>query len=557
MRGQDTLGIVLPQRLENATVYGANVAADDFVDALCEHSKFNLIRLVHAEHDAEHLAEALASAARFRSATQVDALSWRSLAASAGRASFDVWHDVRPRGDCRRAMRIRDLSRRPYPVTLTHHALNYSSYLHSFFLPVLLSDSRSCDAIVCASAASRAALTRILDLVASRFEESFGAKLSFRGQTPVLPLGVDTERFRPRDQGDARRQLRLPPNALLLLWLGRVSASDKADLLPLLRVLARLVQANPAKPLLLVIAGAGSARYETSLVETAAQLGVSEHVRFERAVLPQSRHTWYNAADVFVSPADNVQETFGLTPLEAMASGIPQVVSDWDGYRDTVVQGATGFLVPTCSTARNDALDLEAELLGDSPETHLKLAQTVALDLEVMQIHLQQLIDEPELRQTMGMTSRSRAASHFDWRHVVRGHEELWSELRSIAASETSRSGPPPYMRPSYHEVFASYPTRMLDAKTEVRLTADGRAILGEGDLLPHFGLSSPFLQRGILRAISQSCGASPTNGSCSTGKICKQVCDMLGCDESVVEQHVIWVAKHGFVCLSSCVWSG
>ena len=42
------------------------------------------------------------------------------------------------------------------------------------------------------------------------------------------------------------------------------------------------------------------------------------------------------AADVFLSLVDNIQETFGITPLEAMAAGLPVVASDWDGYRYTM-----------------------------------------------------------------------------------------------------------------------------------------------------------------------------------------------------------------------------
>src|ERR1700760_3430249 len=52
-------------------------------------------------------------------------------------------------------------------------------------------------------------------------------------------------------------------------------------------------------------------------------------------------------ADVFLSLVDNIQETFGITPLEAMAAGLPVVVSDWDGYRSTVRDGIEGFLIPT------------------------------------------------------------------------------------------------------------------------------------------------------------------------------------------------------------------
>lgn len=55
----------------------------------------------------------------------------------------------------------------------------------------------------------------------------------------------------------------------------------------------------------------------------------------------------YNSADCFTSPIDNIQETFGITPLEAMSCGIPQIVSDWNGYRETVVDNVTGFRIPS------------------------------------------------------------------------------------------------------------------------------------------------------------------------------------------------------------------
>ncbi len=41
----------------------------------------------------------------------------------------------------------------------------------------------------------------------------------------------------------------------------------------------------------------------------------------------------WQAADIFTSLSDNIQETFGLTPIEAMAAGLPSVVTDWDGYQ--------------------------------------------------------------------------------------------------------------------------------------------------------------------------------------------------------------------------------
>ena len=60
------------------------------------------------------------------------------------------------------------------------------------------------------------------------------------------------------------------------------------------------------------------------------------------------------SSDIFISLSDNFQETFGITPLEGMASGLPVVVSDWDGYRDTVRDQIDGFTIPTITLDTHD-----------------------------------------------------------------------------------------------------------------------------------------------------------------------------------------------------------
>ena len=61
---------------------------------------------------------------------------------------------------------------------------------------------------------------------------------------------------------------------------------------------------------------------------------------------------------MFCSLSDNIQETFGIVPIEAMAAGLPVVVSDWDGYKDTVRHGVDGFRISTCMPQAGLATDL-------------------------------------------------------------------------------------------------------------------------------------------------------------------------------------------------------
>ena len=72
----------------------------------------------------------------------------------------------------------------------------------------------------------------------------------------------------------------------------------------------------------------------------------------------KNRKIAWSSADIFSSLSDNFQETFGITPIEAMASGLPVVVSDWDGYRDSVRHGVEGYLVPTSMPQNGLGADL-------------------------------------------------------------------------------------------------------------------------------------------------------------------------------------------------------
>ena len=77
------------------------------------------------------------------------------------------------------------------------------------------------------------------------------------------------------------------------------------------------------------------------------------------------------AASYSLSLVDCLQETFGLTPIEAMASRLPVVVSDWNGYRDTVVEGRTGYRVPKL---------IRSSLDGVKSSSFSSLALKTALD---------------------------------------------------------------------------------------------------------------------------------------------------------------------------------
>jgi hypothetical protein len=144
-------------------------------------------------------------------------------------------------------------------------------------------------------------------------------------------------------------------------------------------------------------------------------------------------------ADIFLSLVDNIQETFGITPLEAMAAGLPVVASDWDGYRSTIRHGVEGFLIPTLAGPAGPlgSTMVQRHILGGTTyQSYVgEVAQHTAVHIGRAADALAELIRSPDLRRRMGAAGRARVQDAFDWPVVARAYQALLDELAAIRAA--------------------------------------------------------------------------------------------------------------------------
>ena len=387
------------------------------------------------------------------------------------------------------------VSREIFPITAPIHSLSYAHYGREF-LAHLWPGTTPRDAVVATSSAGLAAVEAFYASLRRGYgltPEQFPAPSLVR-----IPLGVEPGAY-GRLEGDARdgarERLGLDPQAVILLVLGRISHSSKMDLVPLLRAIQRLAGSgiDPAG-LCLVAAGwpeEGSQAVTDTLSNLAANIGlrlrlVTTHSEPGRGDLPglseADKRELLGVADIFVSLADNPQETFGLTLLEAMAAGLPVVASDYDGYRDIVADGRTGFLVPSLGLPDTDAWDVLAPLCYDS-YTHLFLAQGQAVDVPGTAAAIKALILDPGLRRDMGRAGRLRVEERFSWRSVIARHLALWDELAARPVGDRAalgRTRHPAAM--AYGELFAGYPTRQLTDALRLTWSQTGQAVYRRRD---------------------------------------------------------------------------
>jgi D-inositol-3-phosphate glycosyltransferase len=164
----------------------------------------------------------------------------------------------------------------------------------------------------------------------------------------VVHPGVDLDVFRPIDRAAARTALDLPVDAVVLMFAGRIQPLKAPDVL--LRAVAVLLDEDPSLRDRLVVpivggpSGSGLDRPH-SLVDLAADLGISDVVRFVPPVAQSTLALWYAAATLVAVPSYN--ESFGLVAVEAQASGTPVVAAAVGGLTTVVADGDSGLLVDT------------------------------------------------------------------------------------------------------------------------------------------------------------------------------------------------------------------
>lgn len=254
---------------------------------------------------------------------------------------FRVWH-ARRNVEMLPGLILRDVLRMPIRIVFTSASQRH----HTRWSRVLISRM---DAVVATSRKTAAYLKR---------------------PATVVMHGIDTERFRPADDpGEAKRAVGLDPARRHIGCFGRARHQKGTDLF--VDALIRLLPERPGW--VGVIAGRTTAEhrgFEQELRTRIEKAGLTDRILFV------GEHTdidnWYRALDLFVAPQR--WEGFGLTPLEAMASGMPVVASDVGAFSEMIVEQATGAVV---APGEADALAREMAAYMDDDakrETHARAA---------------------------------------------------------------------------------------------------------------------------------------------------------------------------------------
>jgi glycosyltransferase involved in cell wall biosynthesis len=193
------------------------------------------------------------------------------------------------------------------------------------------------------------ALYRITDFLADRttiiaqsaFERYVRVGAVPRSKLEMIPNGVDTHRFQPTPslREKTRAELNLGSD---FVWLAVGRLVEQKNYPNLLRAVGMLSSTNWQ----LLVVGGGD--LQERLTAQAAELGVSHKVRFVPA--REDIVALYSASDAFVM--SSAFEGMSAALQEAIAMGLPCVVTDVGANRDLVCDGVSGYVVPPADSSR-------------------------------------------------------------------------------------------------------------------------------------------------------------------------------------------------------------
>ncbi|MDQ2798492.1 MAG: glycosyltransferase family 4 protein [Armatimonadota bacterium] len=244
------------------------------------------------------------------------------------------------------------------PHIATNHTL-YTEYAH--YMPFLTAGTTrrmlvrwmrgfydTCDRVLAPSELTK----RVL-------QEGYGVQ----APVTVIPTAIPAPPYVLSRPPEIKQEFGLPPDARLLLYVGRLAPEKNLDLL--LRAFAQI--SAQTSDTYLILAGSGKSR--GALEARARSLGIHRRTRFAGFLGRTKLDPLYQASDLFLFPSKT--ETQGLAVGEALASGLPCIVVNAGGAPESVRDGIDGILV------EDDAAQMAArtlELLAD-PLRRQRLAE--------------------------------------------------------------------------------------------------------------------------------------------------------------------------------------
>lgn len=428
------------------------------------------------------------------------------------------------------------------------HTTSTAAVMQGFF-DLRMAPVQPWDAVICTSRSVLASVTYLMDRADEHIRSHLRATPPPRPMLPVIPLGVHCDDFAPDAAAGAllRQRLGAGPQDVVFSTIARLTPHEKFDPLPIYMAMQAAQAQLHDRKLHVVLCGQFRDEFSRKVFENGAR-ALMPDVGFAvlDGALAAERKAALSGADVFMFLIDNIQETFGIAPLEGMAAGLPLLVSDWDGMKDTVPP-EVGFRV-TSRSLPGPYLASEALRYQGGTDSYLQYCAVTSALTEIDQPELVDriltLARDGDLRRRMGRAAQAHVRAHYDWSVIVPQMQALWAEQEAmrVAAKPLRYRADSLPIAPSPTHYFAAYPTEQVTLKDQLFVAVDGgpdlQALLRIRNYTATKRMFAPPAQIGSVLAVVQA------KGGCDLATI-ETACGLTSLQAARV---VIWLLKYNLL---------
>ncbi len=254
----------------------------------------------------------------------------------------------------------------------------------------------------------------------------------------VLPVGCDTDSFKPHDKNDPKIQavrdaLGIPPDQLMILTVGGDAASKGSQ--EVMQALATINTKAPDWKYVCKVWPQPRTRLQNTFdLELAKTLGIDKNVTYTTNTISRNFMPYlFGACDIYAAPSR--LEGFGMPQVEAGACEKPVLSIKAMGMLDTLVHGETAYLAKIAQEIVVNEVSLGDESgFENQHRVRFDAPRTVDYRADVHDIakYLMILMKDAALREKMGRAGRKRVVQHFDYRVVAKRFVQIMSDRLGI-----------------------------------------------------------------------------------------------------------------------------
>jgi glycosyltransferase involved in cell wall biosynthesis len=290
-------------------------------------------------------------------------------------------------------------------------------------------------------------------------------KIGFKkNQITVISYGVNSTKFKPiNNKYELRKKNKINSEKTVLLILSRVSPELKSDLTPLFRLIPQIK--NHSNLLIYIVGHVSNESYVNELKNFAKISNIDHLIKWNHFPDHKNIHEYFQLSDIFLSLSDFYGESFGLTVQEAMATGLPTILSEFSGYKTHLTNQVEGFYIPTITTKTN----LNNEFYyGAQNEFGHTFSQTIAMDYRKLIDSINSLIKSNSLREQMGKKAREKIKKNYTLTHMINSYIGFFNT--QIEKSKKIKKLKPQNYKTVF-ELLSHQTTSILKENTKLELT--------------------------------------------------------------------------------------